>query len=197
MAKSKRAESKALMADHGTGITDGLAHVEDMGKGRFLVVVEGIKFEMPKGAAEELLYTLTKALRPYAGYSIFDEIMMNLDAVIDRLMAGEPAKDGRDPGRAETFTMCLAIIRNPHSPDFLDEKRRQMERYEKRQSSETQSENNRVGHKRSQRPGRNGHTPEPEPEEVWACGECGTEFDTEMEANDCAAADVEERAEEE
>jgi hypothetical protein len=190
-------ERRQLMADHGTGITDGLAHVEDMGKGRFLVVVEGIKFEMPKGAAEELLYTLTKALRPYAGYSIFDEIMMNLDAVIDRLMSGEPAKDGRDPGRAETFTMCLAIIRNPHSPDFPGEKKRQMERYEKRQSSETQSEDNRVEHKRSQRPGRNGHTPEPEPEEVWACGECETEYDTEMEANECALADMEAHEEEE
>lgn len=188
-AAQARRESKALMADHGTGITDGLAQVKVGAKGRYEVAIDGIKFDIPKGAAEELLYSLTKALRPYSGYSIFDEIMMNLDAIIDRLMTGEPAEDGRDPGRAETFTMCLAIIRNPHMPDFPGEKKRQMERYEKRMSGEHDSETRRIEHKRKERAGRNGHMPEPE---VWVCGECDNEYETEQEATDCANADVEE-----
>jgi hypothetical protein len=125
-------ERRQLMADHGTGMTDGLAKVEQMPNGRLLVVIDEIKFDIPKGAAEELLYSLTKALRPYAGYSIFDELMMQLDAVMDRLMAGVPSEDGRDPGRAETYTMALATIRNPSAPDYPGEKDRQMERWRKR-----------------------------------------------------------------
>lgn len=143
-------ERRELMADHGTGMTDGIARVEDVGRGRFLVVIDDIKFEMPKGAAEELLYTLTKALRPYAGYSVFDIIMCALDPVIDRLVAGEEAEDGRDPGRAEGFTMSLAIIRNPHAPDFPGEKKRQMERLQKRDSDEFQSENIRADKRREE-----------------------------------------------
>lgn len=130
--KKIRAESKALMADHGTGMTDGLATVKEGDRGRYEVSIAGINFEVPKGAAEELLYSLTHALRPYAGYSIFDIIMMDLDAVLDRLMAGEPDEDGRDPGRAEAFTMCLATIRNPSQPDYPEEKERQMVRWDKR-----------------------------------------------------------------
>lgn len=132
-----RQESKELMADHGTGMTDGLATVREATKGRYEVALDGMKFDIPKGVAEELLYSLTHALRPYAGYSIFDELMLQLDAVLDRLMVNEPAEDGRDPGRAEAFTMCLATIRDPHQPDYPGEKERQMVRYEKRQNGET------------------------------------------------------------
>ena len=129
-------ERKELMADHGTGMTDGLATVERTKKG-LLVSFDGMKFELGTGVGEELLYSLTRALRPYAGYSIFDEIMLHLDPVIDRLMAEEPAEDGQDKGRAEGFTMSLATIRNPNKPDYLEEKRRQMVRYNKRQDGET------------------------------------------------------------
>jgi hypothetical protein len=123
------------MGDHGTGITDGLAGVKNLPNGHLLVDVDGIKFEMVKGVGEELLASLSKALRPFSGYSIFDEIMMALDAVIDRLMASPDAEaeDGQDRGRAEAYTMALAIIRNPHKPDYPGEKNRQMIRYHKRQ----------------------------------------------------------------
>lgn len=141
-------ESHRLMGDHGTGITDGLAGVERLPNGHLLVDVDGIKFEMATGVGEELLASLTRALRPFAGFSIFDEIMMNLDAVIDRLMGGDETEDGRDPGRAEAFTMALAIIRNPHSPDFVAEKARQMERWRQRESGEHESEMYRIDHKR-------------------------------------------------
>lgn len=134
-ARGSRTESEELMADHGTGITDGLVSVERTKTG-FLVALDGMKFELGTGVGEELLYRLTKALRPYAGYSIFDELMLQLDAILDRLMAGEPADDGRDPGRAEAYTMALATIRNPHAPDYKKEKDRQMERWEKRNDGE-------------------------------------------------------------
>jgi hypothetical protein len=190
-AAQARRESEELMADHGTGITDGLADVKEAKKGQYEVALDGMKFEIPKGVAEELLFKLTKALRPYAGYSIFDEIMMNLDAVIDRLVAREPAEDGRDPGRAEAFTMALAIIRNPHSPQFNEERDRQMDRYRLRMIEEGDSETRRVEHKRGQQEGRDGVMPEEE-EDVWQCGECMQEYETEEEAENCAAADREE-----
>lgn len=143
-------ESQQLMADHGTGITDGLASVENVAGGQLLVDVDGIKFQMARGVGEELLASLTKALRPFAGYSIFDDIMLMLDVVIDRLMAGEEADDGQDKGRAEAYTMTLAIIRGPHTPDYDAEKKRQMIRYKKRMSDEFESENRRGDHRRSQ-----------------------------------------------
>jgi hypothetical protein len=55
--------------------------------------------------------------------------------VLDRLVAGEIADDDRDPGRAEAYTMCCAIIRNPYKPDYPREKELQMERYEKRNAA--------------------------------------------------------------
>lgn len=193
------------MGDHGTNITDGLAKVEQTGKGKFQVEIEGIKFEMPKGVAEELMASLVKALRPFAGYSIFDDIMMSLDTVIDRLMAGPDAEaeDGQDRGRAEAYTMALALIRNSYAPDYEGEKKRQMIRYDKRMSGEADSEVNRVAHRLSKRKeetekthgvgARYGGEPEEEHEgEIWICDSCGSEYNTEQEADECAALDVEE-----
>lgn len=85
--------------------------------------------EVSKFVAEEVISALSTSLRPYAGYSIFEVIMLDLDAIIDRMMAGEEAEDGRDPGRGEAYTRCLATIRNPYQPDYPGEKARQMERY--------------------------------------------------------------------
>lgn len=83
--------------------------------------------------AEEVVAALTSSLRPYAGYSIFEKITQELDAVIDRLMSEDgEAEDDRDPGRAEALTKCLAMIRNPYQPDYAAEKERQMERWERR-----------------------------------------------------------------
>lgn len=143
-------ESERLMGNHGTGITDGLASVETLSQGRYLVEVDGIKFDIPKGVAEELLASLNKALRPFAGYSIFDDIMLMLDPVIDRLMEGPDAEaeDGQDRGRAEAYTMALAMIRGPYKPDYPGEKKRQMARYRARMSGEHDSEVRRGEHRR-------------------------------------------------
>lgn len=138
-----RQESDELMANHGAGMTDNLVTVEEIGKGAgkgtgkgFLVAFDGMKFELGQGVSEELLYRLTKALRPYSGYSIFDNILLEVDAVLERLMAGEEDEDGLDKGRAEAFTMCLAMIRNPYTPNYDEEKARLMTRYWKLQNGE-------------------------------------------------------------
>lgn len=124
-------ESEQLMTGHTREISAGATSVQPF-KNVLLMDVNGIKFHVPRGVGEELLAQLTRALRPYAGYSIFDRIMQENDAVIDRLMAGESAEDGQDKGRAEALTKCLAMIRNPYEPDYPEEKRRQMERWRKR-----------------------------------------------------------------
>lgn len=191
---TRKQESQNLMADHGTGITDGLVECEPIGKGRYRATIGGIKFDVSKGVAEEVLFKFTKALRPYAGYSIFDEIMLALDPVIDRLMAQEPAEDGRDPGRAESLCLALAIIRNPDCPDVDAEKERQMERYRLREFGEAPNEVRRANHKQTQRAERAAKQRKKKmPEENWelfVCSECGSEYETEDEATNCADGDL-------
>lgn len=111
---------------------NGSVHIETLAKGDRVIDFDGMKFQVGNKVAEELLSALSSSLRPFAGLSIFDKIMGDLDPILDRMMAGEAAEDGRDPGRAEAFTKCLAIIRNPYAPDYPGEKERQMERYHKR-----------------------------------------------------------------
>lgn len=116
---------------------NGRCSVQPGENGRLDLEIDGIKFDVPHGIAQELNAALTTALRPYAGFSIFERIMEELDAVIDRLMSGDgTAEDDRDPGRAEAFCRALALIRNPYDPDYEGERERQMERYEHRQDAE-------------------------------------------------------------
>lgn len=116
----------------------GSASVKKIGtNGDRLIDLEGMKFQVGKVAAEELCIALQSSLRGEpAGPSILMKITEELDAVLDRLTAGEPAEDGRDPGRAEAFTTTLALIRNPYAPDYSGEKRRQMDRCQKRNAEE-------------------------------------------------------------
>lgn len=52
------------------------------------------------------------------GMSIRERYWEELDAIVDRLNAGEPAEDGRDPGRAEGIAWCLAVMANPYQPNI-------------------------------------------------------------------------------
>jgi hypothetical protein len=108
---------------------NGRVKVETLSKGDRKIDLDGMGFQIGQAVAEELLAALSSSLRPYQGYAIFDRIQQQLDPVMDRLMAGEPAEDGRDPGRAESYTMVLAIIRNPHKADYPCEKVRQVNRW--------------------------------------------------------------------
>lgn len=91
--------------------------------------IDGITFQMPRSLCEELNAALCTQLRPYAGLSLFERIMEQLDETIDRMMNGAEAEDGRDPGRAEAFCWTLAVIRNSYLPDFKQEKELAMARW--------------------------------------------------------------------
>lgn len=130
-------ESDALMEDFTELPPDAVVSVKSVTKcGDRVLDLDGMQIQIGHRAGEELLAALTKSYRPYAGFSIFDRIMQEMDAVMDRLMADEPAEDGRDPGRAEAFCRALALIRNPYEPDFEGERDRQVERYHRRQDAE-------------------------------------------------------------
>lgn len=114
--------------------TNGRCHVKAGEGGGTRLDIDGIKFDVPRALAEELNAALSSFLRPYAGMSIFERVMEELDAVIGRLMSGDgTAEDGRDPGRAEAFTMVLAILRNTYQPDYEAEKERAMDRFHDRE----------------------------------------------------------------
>jgi hypothetical protein len=109
---------------------NGRCSVKAGDKGGTRLDIAGIKFDIPRALAEELNAALSSYLRPYAGMSIFERVMEELDTVIARLMSGDgEAEDGRDPGRAEAFCMVLAILRNTYEPDYDQERQRAMDRY--------------------------------------------------------------------
>lgn len=130
MARAK--ESTAVKGREMKGECGSVAVKKINGKGDREVNLDGMKFQIGEKVCEELMAALSSSLRPFAGYSIFDKIQLELDAVLDRLMAGEASEDGRDPGKAEAHTMDLALIRNPYEPDYVGERARQMERWRKR-----------------------------------------------------------------
>lgn len=115
----------------------GNAKVERIaGTSRYAVTINGIAFEISGHDAEDLMCALTTALRPHAGVAITGRIQGELDTVMDRLMTGEVAEDGRDPGRAEAYTMVMAIFRNLYAVDYPGEKARQVDRWNDRNSEE-------------------------------------------------------------
>lgn len=96
---------------------------------RLVIDIDGIRFEVPRPVAEELNAALCTALRPYAGMSLFQRYTEELDTIIDRMMTGGEAEDGRDPGRAEAMCWMLALMRNSYLPDFEQEKKLAMDRW--------------------------------------------------------------------
>lgn len=111
---------------------EGSVSVEKAGRD-YELNLDGMRFQVGQRIAEELLGALSKALRPYAGYSIFGRIQEELDTIVDRLQSEDgAAEDGRDPGRAEALCRALAMIRNPYAPDFDAERDGAMERWEAR-----------------------------------------------------------------
>jgi hypothetical protein len=137
-SRNGRVESAELQKEY-TTILPSMVSVEKVGKkGDMVLELDGIRFQIGAKVGEELLSALTRVVRPYAGFSIFDRIMQELDAVIDRLMSEDgTAEDDRDPGRAEAFCRSLALIRNPYDADWQAERERQMERYWKRNGADS------------------------------------------------------------
>ena len=65
-----------------------------------------------------------------SGRSLVEMMEDELDSVVERLMNGGEAADGRDPGRAEGIAMCIALIRQPYNPNIDVVREAAMERYE-------------------------------------------------------------------
>jgi len=65
-----------------------------------------------------------------AGRSLVEMMEDELDVIVNRLMTGGEAADGRDPGRAEGVAFCIAIIRQPYNPDIDLVRNDAMLRYE-------------------------------------------------------------------
>lgn len=53
-----------------------------------------------------------------AGRSILSMLWDELMSISERLLSGDPAEDGRDPGRAEGVAYCIAVMTNPYKPDI-------------------------------------------------------------------------------
>lgn len=66
------------------------------------------------------------------GRSIVEMMEDELDAIVERLMDGGEAADGRDPGRAEGVAFCIAIIQQPYNPSIDDVRNAAMLRYEEK-----------------------------------------------------------------
>lgn len=86
----------------------------------------GVSSEAPALTTQEALQA-ADALRAAAvnaegkvcgGPSIQELAWDELMVVVDRILSGGAAADGRDPGRAEGMAMIIAIFQNPYLPNI-------------------------------------------------------------------------------
>lgn len=71
-----------------------------------------------------------------SGKSLLEMMEDELDSVVERLMNGGAAADGRDPGRAEGIAFCIALLKQPYNPDVMKVREAAMERYEAAQEED-------------------------------------------------------------
>jgi hypothetical protein len=64
------------------------------------------------------------------GKSIYEQLWEELMAIMERLMTGQEAEDGRDPGRAEGVAHALAVFTNPYIPNIEAIREEAMDRWE-------------------------------------------------------------------
>lgn len=78
-----------------------------------------------------LVHDLQKTVRTdCGGKSIVGMLETELDTIVERIMNGAEAADGRDPGRAEGIATALAVFFNPYRPDLDSVRQAAMDRYE-------------------------------------------------------------------
>jgi len=63
------------------------------------------------------------------GKSIKEILEEELDTVVERIMTGQDAEDGRDPGRAEGVAYALAVFQNPYRPNIESVREEAMDRW--------------------------------------------------------------------
>lgn len=67
------------------------------------------------------------------GKTLYEMVWDELMVVMDRLMTGAQAEDGRDPGRAEGIAFCLAVMQNPYLPNIDAVREQAMDKWESEQ----------------------------------------------------------------
>lgn len=70
------------------------------------------------------------------GKTILEMLWEELDSVMERLMTGAVAEDGRDPGRAEGIAYAIALMQNPYQPNIDHVRMQAMARWEEAQSAD-------------------------------------------------------------
>jgi hypothetical protein len=69
-----------------------------------------------------------------AGKSLHEILWDELMTIMERLMTGCEAEDGRDPGRAEGVAYCIAIFQNPYAPNIEGVRAEAMERWDQQEA---------------------------------------------------------------
>lgn len=122
---------------------NGRVEVSPQHKGRRTIKMDGFALDLPQGLAWELSSALGTALRPFAGFSIFEQIMTCLDAAVDELMAEIESYEEDDEeremapdilqlkGEIGAYITVMCMMRS--NSDIEGEKARAMERYKARQ----------------------------------------------------------------
>lgn len=64
------------------------------------------------------------------GETLLELMWEELMAVYERLMTGQAAEDGRDPGRAEGLALAIAVVQNPYLPNLDNVREQAQERWE-------------------------------------------------------------------
>ncbi len=75
--------------------------------------------------------TLKSDLYPavYGGPTLLEALWSEMDTLMERMMTGQSAEDGRDPGRAEMLGWVLAIVTNGYRPDINAIRKEAMRRF--------------------------------------------------------------------
>lgn len=69
-------------------------------------------------AADLLRAAAVDAGNSCMGKSVTELLWEELDRIVDRLMTGQEAEDGKDAGRAEGTAYALAVFQNPYRPNL-------------------------------------------------------------------------------
>jgi hypothetical protein len=70
------------------------------------------------------------------GQTILEGLWEELMAIMERLMTGQDAEDGKDPGRAEGVAFAIAVMQNPYRPSVDSVREQAMERWEEEQAKD-------------------------------------------------------------
>lgn len=96
---------------------------------------QGAEDYCARSGGEEEVIELEVAPPQFAGASILETYWQELDDILDRLLGGTPAEDGKDSGRAEAMVYAIAVATNPYKPNVSEIRKEARRRYTTRASA--------------------------------------------------------------